>query len=206
MTTIMNRRHFLNHSLLAAAAAGTTHAADPAPAAPVAPPPVAAPAASRRPEELIYVQITVDGGPPQRTRLKNSERLADTVGRLVDVLVAPPTDLQGGCAGWYRIAQGSQVWSGDSTVAVLDPEQPVELRFVPNRVLRATFTVPSASARFEAPVGTAVPFRSIVACLRRWLGLSDASQVLYVNGRETLPLQILEEFLPSESLELELRG
>jgi hypothetical protein len=174
---------------------------------PVAPPSPTAPATGpRRPDELIYVQLAVDGGPPQRTRLKNSERLADAVGRLVDVLAAPPTDLMGGCAGWYRLAQGGQVWPGDATVAVLDPEQAVEMRFVPNRVLRATIVVPSAGARFEAPVGTAVPMRSLVGCLQRWLGLPDAPRVLYVNGRETGPLQIVEEFLPSERLELELRG
>ena len=40
MTAIMNRRHFLNHSLLAAAAAGTASALEPADPAPVAPPPV----------------------------------------------------------------------------------------------------------------------------------------------------------------------
>ena len=40
MTAIMNRRHFLNHSLLAAAASGTASALEPADPAPVAPPPV----------------------------------------------------------------------------------------------------------------------------------------------------------------------
>ena len=39
MTAMMNRRHFLNQSLLAAAA-GTAHAADSTPSAPVAPSPV----------------------------------------------------------------------------------------------------------------------------------------------------------------------
>jgi hypothetical protein len=178
-----------------------------APPVVVAPPPVAAPLSPRGADELIYVQLSVDGGPPQRTRLKTSELLADAAHRLIDVYAAAPMDLSGTCTGWYRIAQGSSVRSGDALVAELDPAQLVELRFVPNRIVRATVRVEHGAhpAQFQAPVGTAVPVRSLIGCLQRWLTLPDGGWTLWANGRALGPLHILEDVEPGEALDLVLR-
>lgn len=160
-----------------------------------------------RSDELVYFQIAIDGAPAQRTRLKASEPLAETANRLVQALSAPPCDLAGHCTGWYRLTQGARRWRGNQTVAALDPDLPVELAFVPNRTVLVEFEIEGLAApiRFQSPVGTAVPVRSLLAHLQRWLNLPPGTWGLFVNEEGLGPLQILEEYEPGEGFLVVIR-
>jgi hypothetical protein len=51
--------------------------------------------------------------------------------------------------------------------------------------------------RFQAPVGTAVPARSIVQHVVETMGLPDGEWGLFVADAQVEPLQILEDFEPA---------
>jgi hypothetical protein len=164
----------------------------------------ATPTSAQRVDDSAFFQVSVDGAEPQRTRLKLSEPLAETAHRLMQALVGTPTDLLGNVTGWYRLAQEGQTWRGDSTVRVLDPHRTVFLTWVPNRVLRVAFDIdaPPERLRFQAPVGCAVPVRSLLAHLQLWLGLPRGGYNLWVEGESLGPLQILQEFEPAEGFQV----
>ena len=89
----------------------------------------------------------------------------------------------------------------------LDPEKVVKVVFVPNRVVLASFEVEGTSVpiRFQAPVGTAVMARSVVAHLQKWLRLPEASWTLVVGGERVGSMQILEEFSPQQGVDIVVR-
>jgi hypothetical protein len=115
-----------------------------------------------------------------------------------------PTDLLGNLSGWWRLEQDGRRWAGSEPVGVLDAERPVNLAFVPNRIQNVTVEVRGLAEpmRFRAPVGTAVPVRSLLEHLRRWLSLPSAAWTLQVEGRTLAPLQILEEVEPGDATTL----
>jgi len=154
-----------------------------------------------------YYNISVNGGTPRRTKLKLGAPLAESAHKLSDALCGTPTDLTGHLTGWFRLEQGGQHWSGDQTSEVLDPDSVVDLVFVQNRVVPVTFRIEGAGEpmRFQAPVGTAVPVRSLVAHLKSWLNLPAGNWSLLVGGKPLGPLQILEDYTPDEGFEVVVR-
>lgn len=166
----------------------------------------ARPEAARR-DDLVYFQVSLEGGTPQRTRIRTSEPLAEACNRLVQALAAPPMDLLGSTTGWYRLEQEGRSWRGFEPVSVLEPEKVVTIAYVPNRTVLASFVVEGLTDtyRFQAPVGTAVPARSLVAHLQRWLKLPDAAWTLSVGGQPFGPMQILDEISPVDGLEILVR-
>ena len=125
----------------------------------------------------------------------------------MQALAAPPTDLLGHATGWYRLEQDGKTWRGDQTVAVLDPEKIVKVAFVPNRSVLASIAIEGLPEviKFQAPIGTAVPVRSLVWHLQSWLQLPEASWMLVRRGERLGAMQILEEFAPSDGVEVVLR-
>ncbi len=162
---------------------------------------------SGRRDEMVYFQVSVDGGPAQRTRIRTAESLAEATHRLIQALSAPPCDLVGNTTGWFRVEQEGRMWKGSETVAVLDPEKVVKVVFVPNRVVLASFEIEGSGApiRFQAPVGTAVMARSLVAHLQKWLRLSEASWTLVIGGERMGSMQILDEFSPQHGVDIAVR-
>jgi hypothetical protein len=106
-----------------------------------------------------------------------------------------PTDLVGTLNGWWRLEQDGKRWPATDPVAVLDAARPVSLTFVPNRIVTATVEVQGVAEpiRFQSPVGTAVPARSLLEHLRRWLGLPAGSWTLSADGKPLAPLQTLDD-------------
>ena len=161
----------------------------------------------RRTDEFLYYAVAMVGGEPTRTRLRGNETLAEAAHRLAHALAPSPVDLAGNWLGWYRMEQGGYMYPGDQPITVLDPNLPVFLHLVPNRTVRTTLRVVGLpeEVRFQAPVGTAIPVRSLIAHLQRWLGLPDAEWRMDVGGFPLGAMQILEEFSPTDGLELTLR-
>ena len=150
-------------------------------------------------DQKVAFEILVEGDKPRRTKLRLGDSLAETADRLAHALADLPLDLSGHLRGWYRIEQSGEWFAGHETVDALDPDKPVALAFVRNRILPMTFEVPGIDppARFQAPVGTAVPACSLVQCVEEMLGLAPGERDLYVEGEQLDPLQILEDFEPS---------
>ena len=99
------------------------------------------------------------------------------------------------------------MWKGNETVAVLDPEKIVKVVFVPNRVVLASFEVEGTAVpiRFQAPVGTSVMVRSILAHLQKWLRLPEASWTLVIGGERVGSMQILDEFSVQHGVDIVVR-
>ncbi len=125
--------------------------------------------------------------PPESTLAEAAARIATDAGL--------PTDLTGALEGWWRLEQDGRRWPGTEGVGVLDPQRPVNLAFVANQVRTMTIEVRGLAdpIRFRAPVGTAVPVRSLLEHLRRFLALPPADWILQVDGKALAPLQILDE-------------
>ncbi len=125
--------------------------------------------------------------PPDATLAQAAARAAEEAGI--------PTDLVGSITGWWRLEQDGKRWPGTDKVSVLDAARPVSLTFVPNRVITATLEIQGVAEtiRFQAPVGTAIPVRSLLEHLRRWLGLPAGSWTLSADGKPLAPLQTLDD-------------
>ncbi len=113
---------------------------------------------------------------------------------------AMPTDLLGHLTGWYRVYQESGAWTGGFTVGDLEPSQPVWVNFVSNRMPLVTVEVEGVEPpmRFQTPIGTAVPVKSLLAHLAYWLQLptDGGAWGMYVDGGLLVGSQILDEFEP----------
>lgn len=153
-------------------------------------------------------QVEVPGQPTRKTRLRLGDSLAEIADRLAHALSAMPTDLAGRITGWFRLEQDGEWFRGDETADVLDPGTPITLARVPNRVVRMVIEVRGTDppARFQAPVGTAVPVQSLVAHVVETLDLPDGRWSLYVGDERLDPLQILEDFQPSDGFVVVVKG
>lgn len=151
----------------------------------------------------MYFQVSIDGGAPRRTKLKIGSTLAESAHRLAEAMVGVCADLQGNLTGWYRLEQGGRTFPGAATGAILDPSIPLELRFVPASSRRVTLHVRGdREVRFEAPVSTAVPVRSLLAHLVRWLLLPPDAWSVSVDGERLQAYQTLGEYDDRDELEL----
>ncbi len=155
-------------------------------------------------DERVAFEIHVDGLKPRRTKLRLGDPLADAADRLGRALLALPTDLSGALRGWYRLEQNGEWFAGHETTDVLDVTAPVDLAFVPNRVVPMQIEVRGVDpvARFQAPVGTAVPVGALVHHLVELLGLPEGEWGMYVGGERVEPLQILEDYEPDPGFQL----
>jgi hypothetical protein len=150
-------------------------------------------------DEKVAFDVLLAVGKPRKTKLRLGDTLSDAADRLAHALAATPTDLSGALTGWYRLEQGGEWIPGDETVDALDPGLPVTLAFVPNRVVVMTIEVSGIDpiGRFQAPVGTAVPSRSLVQHVVQTMGLPDGEWAMFVGDTQVEPLQILEDFEPA---------
>ncbi len=152
----------------------------------------------------IRVRVS-HGDQTQWAKIDRAESLAKSAARLVDQIEVSPVDLTGRIRGWYRIAQGEDAWYGDERTEVLDPDRPIELDFVENRVVSAILEVEGEQGEepYEVEVGTAVHGQFLVGELRRLLELPGTWR-LEVEGAEMDPWQILDDWEPRDGLRMRL--
>lgn len=143
--------------------------------------------AVRRLELIVDGVVRHASVAPDATFAQASVRVAEEAGL--------PTDLVGNLTGWWRLEQDGKRWSGSEPVSALDAARPVSLAFVANRIVLATVEIQGVAEpiRFQAPVGTAVPSRSLLEHLRRWLALPAGSWTLSADGVPLAPLQTLDD-------------
>ena len=146
-------------------------------------------------KETMAIAIELPNGDTQGVKLDREEALAESAARLVDQLLASPIDLTGRIRGWYRIVQGEESWYGDAPTKVLDPEAPIQLEFVKNRIIPAIICVESDDVdEFKGEVGTTVHAQFLQGELLRELGLSGTNWALFVGDQQLNPWQILDDF------------
>lgn len=156
-------------------------------------------------KDTMPMRIEIPNGDTQVIELDREEALAESAARLVDQLLASPIDLTGRIRGWYRIVQGDESWFGDAPTKVLDPDAPIQLEFVPNRVVPIIIRVEADEVEeFEGEVGTTVHTQFLKGELLRELGLSGTNWALFVGEQELNPWQVLDDF-DIESLVLTLK-
>ncbi|NOY27485.1 MAG: hypothetical protein GXP62_16605 [Oligoflexia bacterium] len=187
----------------------------PKPAAAAAPAAVASPAGSpvaragtrRSPDPILAVSsgetvsLQLRRGPkarPMRLRLPGDITTADAISRLVGHVLPLRTDLSGGLAGWWRMAQGDRSLSGAQPLSQLDCQQPIDIVLVENVLVTVEILVPSSDppARMLARVGTAVPAVSIADHLAQWLALPAGQWRLFCDGTLLGPQMILADLAP----------
>jgi len=114
--------------------------------------------------------------PPSEAEAAPPVAPATEIPTSVDAAGFPETDLVGNLVAWHR---------GEGPSA-----QRIE-----NRIVLATFEIEGVepAARFQAPVGTAVPAQYVLRTLRRWLALPTADWTLAVDGRTLAPSETLGE-------------
>ena len=123
-----------------------------------------------------------------------------------DVLQADGGTRTAAITGAYVLEQGGRRLPGDTPTQQLDPKAPAALVPAANRLVRLTIEVQEdPPVRFQAMVGTAVPAHALVAHLRQWLRLPEGSWSLQVGDKTVLPLQLLEDFSPSEATRIVVR-
>lgn len=162
---------------------------------------------ARRGDAQLYTFLPGPGARPARLRLPVKSTLGEAVSFLVGYVLPVRTDLAGGLAGWYRLDQEGKALAASAPLEQADASKPLQVRFVPNRVVMADIEVVGAAVplRFVSPVGTAVPVASLTDHLEAWLGLPDARWRLHRDGRALDPHAILaDEPLPG-LLRLQLR-
>ncbi len=164
--------------------------------------------AGRAEDDLeVPFQLQVGDGPPREIVLGASERVGDVAYRL-GALYGVPMDLIGQATGFYRLGQGDRHPPSDETIDIFDPDAPLTLTLVPNRVIRVTVMIEDSngSIKFDTPIGTAVPVGSLISHLQRWLGLSAGPRALWVGGKKLLLSSVIEELQPEPGLVLMLKS
>lgn len=150
-------------------------------------------------------RVSVRGRAARKARLRSRDSLPECAARLVQALAVAPTDLTGQLTGWFRIEQVGAEQA--RRVAELNPEEVVNLEYVPNRMLRVTLEIEARGApiRFRTPIGSAVPVAFVVAHLVEWMELHGENWSLYVGGHALQPWQILDDLGVEDGDTLNLR-
>jgi len=156
-------------------------------------------------KETFEVMI---GESSKKAKVRIGDTVAEAANRLLQAFLAIPTDLSGNLRGWYRLEQDDEWFPGHETMDVLDAGKPVVLAFVPNRVIPMNIEVRGVDppARFQAPVGTAVPSQCLVQHLQEILELPDEDWAIFVDDEPLDPLQILEDFEPDRGFSLVVKS
>ncbi len=174
--------------------------------APTRPHPARAPDLGRTPDPIpsgagragsaTFQILRGPGGRASRMKLPLGATAAEAVAWLLGNLVPVRLDPAGRLTGWYRLARpGEPPLPAERPMSEVDPAGQLELRFVPNEVIRAEIRVAASDppARFLAPVGVAVPAASLADHLAAWLGLPPGRYRLLVDGRPLQPHGILAD-------------
>ncbi|MBW1879212.1 MAG: hypothetical protein JRJ84_12690 [Deltaproteobacteria bacterium] len=158
-------------------------------------------------DEKATFEVVV-GGNSRKAKIRLGDTVAEAADRLIQAYLAIPTDLSGNLRGWYRLEQDDEWFPGHETVDVLDPDKEVILAFVPNRVMPMSIEVEGVDppARFQAPVGTAVPSQSLVQHMQEIFDLPDEDWAVFVDDEPLDPLQILEDFEPDRGFSLVVKS
>jgi hypothetical protein len=158
-------------------------------------------------DEKLTFEVVADGH-SSKVKIRLGDTVAEAADRLLHALSVIPTDLSGNLKGWYRFEQDDEWFPGHETADILDPDKEVVLAFVPNRVIPMNIEVEGVDppARFQAPVGTAVPSQSLVQHLQGVFDLPDEDWAVFVDDEPLDPLQILEDFEPGRGFSLVVKS
>jgi hypothetical protein len=159
------------------------------------------------PDDALRYRVALPDDSSTWVRLSPTESLACSAARVVDKALPTPFDATGRLRGWFRLQQGRDGWFGDVETAVLDPEAPARLVFVPNRIVEVALTVEGAEDEpVPLEIGTAVHAAFLVSYLRQRFHLRARDWQLWAEEERPLDRwQILDDHDPPAGFPLALR-
>lgn len=157
--------------------------------------------------EVLRFLVELPSGGTVWTRLSPDETLALSAARVADKACPTPVDPTGRLTGWFRLEQGGGGWFGDTKTSVLSADDPVQLAFVPNRIVAVQLLVEGhEDAPVDLEIGTAVHVQFLLSHFRQRFHLRARDWELWAE--ESRPLdrwQVLDDHDPSDGLVLRMR-